>query len=82
MIGDASVGKTSILKFYSEKKFVENNGPSVDLDFIKTLYHSPDEEEVHFKMWDSASNAKFRNVTYQLYKKAIGFIIAFDVTNA
>ena len=33
------------------------------------------------KIWDTAGQEKFRNITYQFYRQADGIIIAFDKTS-
>ena len=33
------------------------------------------------KIWDTAGQEKFRNITYQFYRQADGIILGFDITN-
>ena len=42
MIGDGAVGKTSLLKMYSEGVFNESHMATLGLDYIQKNYSSPD----------------------------------------
>ena len=85
MIGDGAVGKTSLLKMYSEGVFNESHMATLGLDYIQKNYSSPDTstgQKMQVKIWDTAGQERFRTLTLSFYKQAQGVILCFDVTNA
>ena len=83
ILGDGSVGKTSMIKMYAEKKFTPVHMATLGLDFAqKNLMLPGFDKEFMVKIWDTAGQERFRTLTESFYKQAQGIIIAFDVTNA
>lgn len=82
IIGDASVGKTSLLRNVDGRDFVAQHLKTFAVDFIQTQYHDQeDDRKVSVKIWDTAGQEKFKNLTFQFYRQADGIILAFDTTN-
>ena len=63
MIGDGAVGKTSILKYFDNRKFQTAHVKTVGLDFIKKNM-TIEGSEVEIKLWDTAGQERFKNLTY------------------
>ena len=81
-LGDGAVGKTSLLKMYSEKKFTQSHMATLGLDFVSKTYNSKtSEKQMLVKIWDTAGQERFRTLTLSFYKQAQGVILVFDVTN-
>ena len=54
-IGDAGVGKTSILRRYANKKFDPNKMATNGVDFVLLKYiHEESKQECRVKIWDTA----------------------------
>jgi len=53
IIGDGSVGKTSILKMFDKRQFSKSHIKTIGLDFIKTTYEA-DGHKLDVKLWDTA----------------------------
>lgn len=82
VLGDAAVGKSSLIGRVAGREFQTNHLKTIAIDFIKTKYfNDEDNTEVEVKIWDSAGQEKFRNITYQFYRQADGIIVAFDKTS-
>ena len=82
LLGDGSVGKTSMIKMYNEKKFDTAHMATLGLDFVsKTHRPAGADKDMQVKIWDTAGQERFRTLTLSFYKQAQGIIIAFDVTN-
>ena len=82
IIGDAAVGKTSILNWYDTRKFNKQHIRTVGLDSVRTSHKTKDgEAELEVKLWDTAGQDRFKNMTYQFYRNADAVIIAFDLTD-
>ena len=81
IVGDGKVGKTSILKRFDKRQFQQQHIRTIGVDFIQAQYKAKDETEVQVKLWDTAGQDRFRNLTYQFYRQADGIIITFDLTS-
>ena len=53
ILGDGAVGKTSIIKRYSDKEFDEEHITTLGLDFVTKKY-SHDGHDATIKIWDTA----------------------------
>ena len=82
VLGDAAVGKTSLLRRLDKREFVPNHLKTIAVDYVMTDYHNEEDDvTTQVKIWDTAGQEKFRNITYQFYRQADGIIVAFDMTN-
>lgn len=80
IIGDSSVGKTSIIKKYINERVPLQELETIGIDFMSktTLI---DNQEVKFLIWDTAGQEKFRALTRAYYRGAQGVFIVFDLTD-
>ena len=80
VIGDSSVGKTSLITRYTNGTFKEEYLATVGLD-----YYSKNEEinnqAIQIKLWDTAGQERFKALTQNYFRNAEGVLLAFDVTN-
>jgi small GTP-binding protein len=51
------------------------------MDFVRTKHMTRDGVEMDVRIWDTAGQEQFRNITYSYYKQADGVIIVFDLTS-
>ena len=79
IIGDSTVGKTSILSKYSSKTFNENYLATVGLDFF-TKDEVIDNKIIRIKIWDTAGQERYKSLTRCFFQKAQGVMIVYDVT--
>ena len=79
IIGDSTVGKTSILSKYSSKTFNENYLATVGLDFF-TKDEMIDNKIIRIKIWDTAGQERYKSLTRCFFQKAQGVMIVYDVT--
>jgi Ras-related protein Rab-8A len=80
LIGDAGVGKSSLLLRYTDDKFNPSMLSTIGLDFkIKELYINSDKLKV--QIWDTAGQERYRTITTAYYRQTNGVIFVFDVTN-
>ena len=69
LLGDGSVGKTSMIKMYSEKKFDTAHMATLGLDFVSKTYRPPgSDRDMQVKIWDTAGQERFRTLTLSFYK--------------
>lgn len=80
LIGDAFVGKTSILNMLLTNNFTDTK-PS-----IGALHHSytikRDNEEILLDLWDTAGQERFKSVVPMYYKSSKAIVVVFDITNS
>jgi small GTP-binding protein len=81
IIGNVSVGKSSIIKRYISNEFSEDYKCTIGTEsFIKSLFIS-DKKKVNLKIWDTCGQEKFRTVTRQYYHDTQAILLVFDLTN-
>lgn len=73
IIGDGSVGKTSLLKMYNEGIFSTTHMATLGLEYI-TKKFTPDDStadtNMQVKIWDTAGQDRFRTLTVNFYRQA------------
>lgn len=80
LIGDASVGKTSILNRISGKPFSFNENSTIGANY-QLLTNDVDDAHVEIQLWDTAGQEKFRSLIPVYFRNAIGSLVVFDLTN-
>ena len=80
IIGDSTVGKTSILSRYTNGTFNSNYLATVGLDnFSKD--EIIDNKTIRIKIWDTAGQERYKSLTKGFFRNAQGIVIVYDVTN-
>jgi small GTP-binding protein len=79
-IGESGVGKTCILLRYSDNKFMKNHLTTIGIDY-KAKVINLNNRSIKLKIWDTAGQDRFRNITQQYYKGADGIVLVYDVTD-
>ncbi len=80
MIGDAGVGKTSILLRFAEEQFMDSYVSTVGVDFRYRKFTVGD-KQVKLQIWDTAGQERFRTMTASYYRNADGVILVYDITS-
>ncbi|KAJ1448352.1 putative Rab18 family GTPase [Pelagophyceae sp. CCMP2097] len=80
LIGDAGVGKSSILLRFTDDTFDQNLGSTIGVDFKVKLVQTDDGKRVKMTLWDTAGQERFRTLTSSYYRGAHGIIFVYDVT--
>ena len=80
IIGDATVGKTSILNRFSDGTFNSNYLATVGLENI-TKDEIIDDKTIRIKIWDTAGQERYKSLAKSFYRNAEGVILVYDVTN-
>jgi small GTP-binding protein len=80
MIGDSSVGKTSLLNRLANNTFMSDLQPTIATTF--TSYRDVvDEEPIEIQLWDTAGQERFRALAPIYFRSASAAIAVFDVTS-
>ncbi|XP_055014082.1 ras-related protein Rab-15-like isoform X2 [Boleophthalmus pectinirostris] len=69
MLGDSGVGKTSMLRRFTESEFESSHISTIGVDFkMKTL--EIDGLKVRVQIWDTAGQERYKTITKQYYRRA------------
>ncbi|XP_041669104.1 ras-related protein Rab-15-like [Cheilinus undulatus] len=80
MLGDSGVGKTCMLRRFTESEFNPTHISTIGVDFkMKTL--EIDGIKVRVQIWDTAGQERYKTITKQYYRRAQGIIFVYDITN-
>ncbi|XP_026857392.1 ras-related protein Rab-42b [Electrophorus electricus] len=81
MLGDSTVGKSSMLKRYTEDLFLETINQTVGVDFYVHFLEVEPGVRIKLQFWDTAGQERFRSVTRSYYRNSVGGLLVFDVAN-
>ncbi|KAL7554347.1 hypothetical protein ACHAWF_017786 [Thalassiosira exigua] len=79
MIGDAAVGKSSMLIRFTDDAFDEHIQSTIGVDF-KVKHLELDNKRIKLTVWDTAGQERFRTLTSSYYRGAQGVVMVYDVT--
>ncbi|XP_039555301.1 ras-related protein Rab-7L1 isoform X3 [Passer montanus] len=82
VVGDATVGKTSLVQRYANDSFNRHYKSTVGVDFALKVVQWSESETVRLQLWDIAGQERFTSMTRLYYREASACVIMFDVTNA
>ena len=80
MIGDAGVGKTSLVHSARDKKFNPNIDSTVGIEF-SVLPININGVTVNIQLWDTAGQEVYRSLSRSYYRDAIGVLLIFSFTD-
>lgn len=80
IVGEASVGKTSILDRWLHDSFSKNTAPTIGAG-MSPVQIPVDGVNYSFHVWDTAGTPQFRSVVPMYCRKAVIALIVFDITN-
>lgn len=81
LIGDSSVGKSSLLVRLTDDRFLTSPDPTIGVEFGSHLITLPNGETVKVQVWDTAGSESFRSITRSYYRGAAGALLVYDVTH-
>ena len=79
IIGEAAVGKTSLVKKFCEGSFLEGYKTTIGSDFYVKNFNIED-INVSLSLWDLAGEHRFKSVLPTFCKGSNGAVICFDLT--
>ncbi|XP_077870503.1 ras-related protein Rab-30-like [Saccoglossus kowalevskii] len=80
LIGNAGVGKTCLVRRFTQGLFPPGQGATIGVDFmIKTVQIGDD--KVKLQIWDTAGQERFRSITQSYYRSADALVVVYDVTS-
>lgn len=80
LIGNAGVGKTCLVRRFTQGVFPPGQGATIGVDFmIKTV--EVDGLKIKLQIWDTAGQERFRSITQSYYRSAHALILVYDVSS-
>ncbi|KAG5177675.1 Rab8D, rab family GTPase [Tribonema minus] len=80
MIGESSVGKTSLVLRYDKRGFNAKFTTTIGVDYSDRML-TVDARAVKLQIWDTAGQERFHSLTTSFFKRAEGFALVFDVSD-
>ncbi|XP_020891881.1 ras-related protein Rab-32B, partial [Exaiptasia diaphana] len=80
VIGEYGVGKTSIIRRYTEGYFSPNYKLTIGVDFAQKVIDWDESTRINLQLWDVAGHERFGHMTRVYYKYAIAAVIVFDLS--
>lgn len=80
LVGDVSVGKTSVIERYINNNFKDDYTCTIQAEQRTKIKNEDSNTLVRMNIWDTAGQEKFRSLTRQFYRDCQGAIIVFDIT--
>ena len=80
VLGDSSVGKSSIIVRFVEGTFEEFRLPNIAATFLRKTM-KVDNRTIELEIWDTAGQEKYRSLGALYYRKANAALIVYDITN-
>ena len=81
LLGDSSVGKTSIILMYTKKKINTKHITTIGLDYATKEEKLKDGTIITLQIWDTAGQERFHSITKKLYKTSNGLLLIYDITS-
>ena len=78
IIGDSSVGKSCILKRFTDNEFSNRYEVTVGVEFA-TKIALCNGVPIKFQIWDTAGQETFKSITRSYYKSACGAFLVYDI---
>jgi Ras-related protein Rab-6A len=80
MVGDADVGKSSIVARFMRDVFEPAYSSTIGVDFVtKTMYVG--DCRVHLSIWDTAGQEKFRSIVRGYFRGCSAAVAVYDITS-
>ena len=80
LLGDSSVGKTSLMLRFTDDSFEENGASTIGVEF-KNKEIELNEKKIELNILDTAGQEKYRSIAKNFIREGDGIIFTFDLTN-
>ena len=80
IVGDSSVGKTSLLLQYTDNVYPIEHIATVGIEYkIKIIQYR--NFKIKLQIWDTAGQERFHSITNNFFHNADGVLFVYDITN-
>ena len=81
LIGEAGVGKTHLLSKYIKGTLPKSPTSTIGVEFATRTVPLPSGGTVKAQIWDTAGQERYRAITCAHYRRSIGALLVYDITN-
>ena len=82
LLGEAGVGKTCLIKQFTENKFDNTELSSLSAQYVsKTIDYLDAKKAIKFDIWDTVGQERFRSIAKIFYKDARVILFVYDITS-
>ena len=81
MVGNTSVGKTSLIRQLVFQEFFEDNKATVGVEFRPYTMKTSSGTDIKLQIWDTAGQERYRSVAKSYIRKCFGALLVFDLTD-
>ena len=81
LLGEAGVGKTSIISRYIKQKFDPEYITSLTSQFLRKIVEFPDNKKIILDVFDTSGQEKYRSVAKFYYRNSRAVILVYDITS-
>ncbi|KAJ1032454.1 hypothetical protein NDA16_000478 [Ustilago loliicola] len=81
LLGEAAVGKSSVVLRFVQNDFQENKEPTIGAAFLTQKCRLED-RLIKFEIWDTAGQERFHSLAPMYYRNAQASAVIYDVTKA
>ncbi len=81
VMGDISVGKSSLLTRYIKNTFDQFNESTIGAAFFTKIIEGESGEKVNLEIWDTAGQERYDSLLPMYYRGSNVIILVFDVNN-
>lgn len=81
LVGDSSVGKTSIIGKLMYDAFDSHYQATIGIDFVPKVIHLSPERSVKLQLWDTAGQERFRSLIPSYLRDMSACLVVYDITN-
>ncbi|RIA83403.1 putative VPS21-Rab5-like GTPase [Glomus cerebriforme] len=81
LLGEAAVGKSSLVLRFVNNDFQENKEPTIGAAFLTQKCRMED-KVLKFEIWDTAGQERFHSLAPMYYRNAQAAVVVYDVTKA
>jgi len=80
LVGDMNVGKTFLLSRYVKGQVPKSTGPTIGVEFATKTVSLSSGGTVKAQIWDTAGQERYRAITTAHYRRALGALLVYDIT--
>ena len=80
LVGNAGVGKTSLVRRFCKGEFDQSLAPTVAVEFLTKIVEF-DGTKLKLQIWDTAGQERYRSVGKAYYRSAVGVLCVFSLAD-
>ena len=81
LVGNVSVGKSSIVNRYTRGEYLEHYQATIGAAFVPKEVALQNGKSIKLQIWDTAGEEKYRAMTQFYYRKAAGDVVVFGLND-